>query len=76
MIMPRVGLNRTHYLKSPSKGRDDYLLTLGSSFIYQLTDWLSAQTFITYSSMSSDEASVDGFKALDTGLSLSANLSF
>jgi hypothetical protein len=76
MIMPRVGLNRTHYLKSPSKGRDDYLLTLGSSFIYQLTDLLSAQTFITYSRMSSDEASVDGFKALDTGLSLSANHSF
>ena len=76
MIMPRVGLNRTHYLKSPSKGRDDYLLTIGSSFIYQCTDWLSVQSFITYSSMSSDESSVDGFKALDTGLSLSANLSF
>jgi hypothetical protein len=76
MIMPRIGLNRTHYLKSPSKGRDDYLLTLGSSFIYQWTDWLSVQSFITHSSMSSDESSVDGFKALDTGFSLNANISY
>jgi len=76
MIMPRIGLNRTHYLKSPSKGRDDYLLTLGSSFIYQWTDWLSVQSFITYSSMSSDESSVDGFKALDTGFSLNASISY
>lgn len=76
MIMPRIGLNRTHYLKSPSKGRDDYLLTIGSSFIYQWTEWLSVQSFITYSSMSSEDDAVDGFKALDSGISLSANFSF
>ena len=76
MLMPRVGLNRTHYLKSPSKGRDDYLLTVGSSFIYQWTDWLSVQSFVTYSAMHSDEATVDGFRALDSGLSLSASFSY
>lgn len=76
MIMPRIGLTRTHYLKSPSKGRDDYLLSMGASFTYQLKDWLSLQSFITYSSMSSDEPAVDGFKALDSGFSLSASQSF
>ena len=73
-FMPRLSYTRTSYLKSPSDGRDDDLFTIGASMIYQWTDWLSAQTFLTNSTMSSD--TISDFQAFDFGLSLSASHSF
>ncbi len=73
-FMPRMAYTHTEYLKSPSQGRDDRLFTIGASLMYQWTDWLSAQTFLTNSSMSSD--TIDSFTAVDFGLSLSASHRF
>ncbi|MDG1139607.1 MAG: hypothetical protein P8N49_08845 [Opitutales bacterium] len=73
-FMPRISYTLTEYLNSPSTGRDDRLFSIGASLIYQWTDWLSAQTFLTNSSMSSD--SIPSFSATDFGLSLSASHQF
>ena len=73
-FMPRMAYTHTQYLKSPSKGRDDRLFSIGASLMYQWTDWLSAQTFLTNASMSSD--SIANFSATDFGLSLSASHRF
>ena len=73
-FMPRMSYTLTEYLKSPSTGRDDRLFSIGASLMYQWTDWLNAQTFLTNSSMSSD--SIPSFSATDFGLSLSASHQF
>ncbi len=73
-FMPRMAYTHTQYLKSPSKGRDDRLFSIGASLMYQWTEWLSAQTFLTNASMSSD--SIPNFSATDFGLSLSASHRF
>jgi len=61
-------------LKSPSKGRDDRLFSIGASLMYQWTEWLSAQSFLTNASMSSN--GISSFNATDFGLSLSASQRF
>ena len=48
--------------------------SIGASLMYQWTDWLSAQTFLTNASMSSN--SIPDFSATDFGLSLSASHRF
>ena len=73
-FMPRMAYSHTQYLKSPSKGRDDRLFSIGASLMYQWTEWLSIQTFLTNVSMSSD--SINNFSATDFGLSLSASHRF
>ena len=73
-FMPRMAYTLTEYLKSPSKDRDDKLFSIGASLMYQWTDWLSAQTFLTNASMSSN--SIPDFSATDFGLSLSASHRF
>ena len=73
-FMPRMAYTHTQYLKSPSKGRDDRLFSIGASLMYQWTEWLSVQTFLTNVSMSSD--SINNFSATDFGLSLSASHRF
>jgi hypothetical protein len=73
-FMPRMAYTHTQYLKSPSKGREDRLFSIGASLMYQWTEWLSAQTFLTNASMSSD--SIPNFSATDFGLSLSASHRF
>ena len=72
--MPRMAYTHTQYLKSPSKGRYDRLFSIGASLIYQWTEWLSAQTFLTNASMSSDIT--PSFSATDFGLSLSTSHRF
>ena len=73
-FMPRLAYTHTQYLKSPSQGRDDRLLSIGASLMYQWTDWLSVQTFLTNTSMSSDV--LPSFNATDYGVSLSASHRF
>jgi len=73
-FMPRMAYTHTQYLKSPSKGRDDRLFSIGASLMYQWTEWLSAQTFLTNASMSSDIT--PSFSATDFGLSLSTSHRF
>ena len=73
-FMPRMSYTLTEYLKSPSTGREDGLFSIGASLMYQWTDWLSAQTFLTNSSMNSD--AIPNFNATDFGLSLTASHQF
>ncbi len=73
-FMPRIGYNRTTYSKSPNSGRTDNLLTLGASLIFNWTEWLSLQSFFTFSSMSSNV--IPKFDASDFGLSMSISHRF
>ena len=73
-FMPRMSYTLTEYLKSPSTGREDGLFSIGASLMYQWTEWLSAQTFLTNSSMNSD--AIPNFNATDFGLSLTASHQF
>ena len=73
-IMPRLAINRTNYTKTPNTGRLDYLLSAGVSAIYQWTDWLGLQSFITYNKMDSD--TISNFNAFDLGIAINGNFSF
>jgi len=73
-FMPRLGYNRTSYNKYLNSGRTDNLLTLGASFIFNWTEWLSLQSFFTFSSMSSNV--IQRFDASDFGLSMSISHRF
>jgi len=75
-FMPRMSYTLTEYLKSPSTGREDGLFSIGASLMYQWTDWLSAQTFLTNSSMNSNADDIPNFNATDFGLSLTASHQF
>ena len=75
-FMPRMSYTLTEYLKSPSNGREDGLFSIGASLMYQWTDWLSAQTFLTNTSMNSNADDIPNFNATDFGLSLTASHQF
>ena len=51
LLMPRMGVTRSLYLKNTHDGRIDYLLNLGRTGIYQWKPWLGFQSFLNFSKM-------------------------
>jgi hypothetical protein len=82
LLMPSLGFTRTSYVNNDHKGRIDYLLSIGAVGVYQFNDWLSFQTFLNYSNMSTNEIGErlldqsSEFNVLDLGVALNGNYSF
>lgn len=80
MLMPSIGITRSGYLKNNQDGRVDLLYNAGITGIYQWQDWLGFQTFLNYSSMSTNSKGesipVSTFNAVDIGLAISGNYRF
>ena len=53
-LMPTLGLTRSEYLKNLQDGRADLVFSAGVSGIWQALDWLSLQTFLNYSTLSTN----------------------
>lgn len=77
MLMPTLGLTRSEYLRNTQDGRADLVFSAGVSGIWQAMDWLSLQTFLNYSTLSTNSKG-DGttFDAWDTGLSVTVSHTF
>jgi len=76
VIMPRIGLSRTNYYKSPNNHRLDYLFSGGANLTYRWMEYLDLQGFMSFSSMSSNDIDIKDFEAFDVGLALSGNYRF
>ena len=77
VLMPTLGLTRSEYLKNLQDGRADLVFSAGVSGIWQALDWLSLQTFLNYSTLSTnskgDAVGASTFDAWDAGLSVTAS---
>ncbi len=80
VLMPTLGLTRSEYLKNLQDGRADLVFSAGVSGIWQALDWLSLQTFLNYSTLSTnsegDSVGASTFDAWDVGLSVTASYTF
>ena len=80
VLMPTLGLTRSEYLKNTQDGRADLVFSAGVSGIWQALDWLSLQTFLNYSTLSTNSKGEDlgasTFDAWDVGLSVTASYTF
>ena len=80
VLMPTLGLTRSEYLKNLQDGRADLVFSAGVSGIWQALDWLSLQTFLNYSTLSTnskgDAVGASTFDAWDVGLSVTASYTF
>ena len=80
VLMPTLGLTRSEYLKNLQDGRADLVFSAGVSGIWQALDWLSLQTFLNYSTLSTnskgDAVGASTFDAWDIGLSVTASYTF
>ena len=80
VLMPTLGLTRSEYLKNTQDGRADLVFSAGMSGIWQATQWLSLQTFVNYSTLSTnskgDAVGASTFDAWDVGVSVTASHSF
>ena len=78
--MPTLGLTRSEYLKNTQDGRADLVFSAGVSGIWQAKDWLSLQTFLNYSTLSTnskgDDVGASTFDAWDVGLSATVSHTF
>ena len=80
VLMPTLGLTRSEYLKNTQDGRADLVFSAGVSGIWQAKDWLSLQTFLNYSTLSTnskgDDVRASTFDAWDVGLSATVSHTF
>jgi hypothetical protein len=80
VLMPTLGLTRSEYLKNTQDGRADLVFSAGVSGIWQALDWLSLQSFLNYSTLSTNSRgealNSSTFEAWDVGLSVTASHSF
>ncbi|MBT3637332.1 MAG: hypothetical protein HN531_10360 [Opitutae bacterium] len=80
VLMPTLGLTRSEYLKNTQDGRADLVFSAGVSGIWQAMDWLSLQTFLNYSTLSTnsegDSVGASTFDAWDVGLSATVSHTF
>ncbi len=82
MLMPRVGLTRTEYLKNEQDGRVDWLLNAGAGLTWQALEWLSFDLSAGWSTLWMNRKGKDlqgessSFKAIDAGLTLMASHAF
>lgn len=79
ILMPRVGLTRTEYLKNEQDGRVDWMVNAGVGFTWQALEWLSLDLGAGWSTLWMNEKgkSLQGessrFQAWDLGLTLLAS---
>ena len=82
ILMPRVGLTRTEYLKNEQDGRVDWMVNAGVGFTWQALEWLSLDLGAGWSTLWKNEKgkSLQGessrFQAWDIGLTLLASYLF
>jgi len=80
VLMPTLGLTRSEYLRNTQDGRADLVFSGGVSGIWQALDWLSLQTFLNYSTLSTNSKgevlNSSTFEAWDIGLSITASHAF
>jgi uncharacterized cupin superfamily protein len=81
VLMPTLGLTRSEYLKNTQDGRADLVFSAGMSGIWQATEWLSLQTFVNYSTLSTNSKGkqdnlASPFDAWDVGVSVTTSHSF
>jgi hypothetical protein len=81
VLMPTLGLTRSEYLKNTQDGRADLVFSAGMSGIWQATEWLSLQTFVNYSTLSTNSKGkrdnlASPFDAWDVGLSITTSHTF
>ena len=80
VFMPTLGLTRSEYLKNLQDGRADFVFSAGVSGIWQALDWLGLQTFLNYSTLSTNSTgeslNASTFDAWDVGLSVTASYTF
>ena len=76
MLMPRIGLTRTEYLKNEQDGRVDWMVNAGMGLTWQAFDWLSLDAGVGWSTlwMNSKGEVLQGesssFQAWDLGLTI------
>ena len=82
MLMPRVGLTRTEYLKNEQDGRVDWSVNAGVGLTWQALDWMSLDTGLGWSTLWMNEKGKNlqgessSYQAWDLGLTLMANQAF
>ena len=82
MLMPRIGLTRTHYLKNEQDGRVDWMVNTGVGLTWQMLDWLSMDFGAGWSAlwMNAKGKELQGessrFNAWDLGLTVLASHTF
>ena len=82
LVLPSVGISRTHYLKNLHSGRVDYLWTAGVSAMYSLTEHVGLQAFLTYGNKSANGkgrellGSSKKYENLDVGVAITGQYDF
>ena len=82
MLMPRIGLTRTQYLKNEQEGRVDWMINSGLGLTWQMLDWLSMDLGAGWSAlwMNAKGKELQGessrFNAWDLGLTVLGSHTF
>jgi len=82
MLMPRIGLTRTQYLKNEQEGRVDWMVNAGLGLTWQMLDWLSMDIGAGWSAlwMNAKGKELQGessrFNAWDLGLTVLGSHTF
>ena len=82
MLMPSMGVTRSGYSKNNNDGRNDYMVNLGLTGIYQWKPWLGFQAFANFTNMSTNSkgeailGSSSNSKTFDIGAAITGNYQF
>ena len=82
MLMPSMGVTRSGYSKNNNDGRNDYMVNLGLTGIYQWKPWLGFQAFSNFTNMSTNSkgeailGSSSNSKTFDIGAAITGNYQF
>ena len=82
MLMPRIGITRTQYLKNEQEGRVDWMINSGLGLTWQMLDWLSMDLGAGWSAlwMNAKGKELQGessrFNAWDLGLTVLGSHTF